>query len=352
MGSKPQTTTSNSTSNASTESEFNNWLSGLTQGTSSQSGVQNINTGGWAPAQANLQDVLSRSAALSNSGAWTPTQSAATQGGLAALGQYATQPTQTQIAGTTVSDGANFGFGTGLSQLHANASGANLDPRQNARFMDSLNFALDNAENRVNQHFSGVGRYGSGSHAGSLGRELGGIGTQAILQQYNTNLANQNAAANTLYGGGFQGVGAGQASDAARLAQAQAQLGAGQAQDQFDQQTRMAPISAVDWLRGSTLPIAQTGQTGQNTSSMTGQTTQNVTNNSGGTQSGTQVGTGSQTQQTVTPSNPWAIGLGALTAGAGLLSVDPSRYANIGTNLGNMFGGNSIGPWQTSVMRG
>jgi hypothetical protein len=53
---------------------------------------------------------------------------------------------------------------------------------------------MEDASSAANAQFSSAGRYGSGAHAGALGKELGGIQTQARLADYYKQQENQLAA--------------------------------------------------------------------------------------------------------------------------------------------------------------
>lgn len=62
-------------------------------------------------------------------------------------------------------------------------------------YMDkALNYALDPVQQNINSQFAQAGRYGSGAQAGVLARELGGLRSQAYMQNYEAERARQNAA--------------------------------------------------------------------------------------------------------------------------------------------------------------
>lgn len=86
--------------------------------------------------------------------------------------------------------------------------------KSNPYLDEVLKKAMGDAAAASNAQFSAAGRYGSGAHSGALGKELGGIESQARLQDYYTQQQNQLAAnqalaniANERAGIGQQGVG-------------------------------------------------------------------------------------------------------------------------------------------------
>lgn len=84
------------------------------------------------------------------------------------------------------------GLGTlsGVEQnLNPYASGQMI--KANPYLESVLSKAMGDASDRVNAQFSAAGRYGSGAHAGSLGRELGNIESQARMADYNQQQQNQ-----------------------------------------------------------------------------------------------------------------------------------------------------------------
>jgi hypothetical protein len=139
------------------------------------------------------------------------------------------------------------------------ASGANLDPTKNPAFMDALKAANQRTTDQVNSQFEGLGRYGSGANTLALARALNETNTSALANQYNTNLQNQQAAANTLLQGGYAGVNAGQAVDSSRQSQNQSLLQSGLLGDQYAMGQKQAPLNALQWRSGMTNPIAGLG---------------------------------------------------------------------------------------------
>lgn len=92
------------------------------------------------------------------------------------------------------------------------ASGKFLDPATNPYFEPALQGQLDKTAAQVQSQFSGAGRYGSGANTNILANELGGLRTNAFMDQFNQNVANQ--------------FGANQLIDTARNANQGMQLGA------------------------------------------------------------------------------------------------------------------------------
>jgi len=94
---------------------------------------------------------------------------------------------------------------------------SNLDPyasgaltKSNPYLDEVLKKAMGDAAAASNAQFSAAGRYGSGAHSGALGKELGGIESQARLQDYYTQQQNQLAANQALAGIANQRAGIGQ----------------------------------------------------------------------------------------------------------------------------------------------
>lgn len=98
------------------------------------------------------------------------------------------------------------------TNLSGYASGEFLDPATNPYFEPALQGQLDKTASQIQSQFSGAGRYGSGANTSVLANELGGLRTNAFMDQFNRNTANQ--------------FGANQQIDAARNASQGMQLGA------------------------------------------------------------------------------------------------------------------------------
>ena len=213
----------------------------------------------WSQAVPNLTQVLGNAGSyMATPSMFTPEMSGTTKTGIGQLAQYGTDPTATATAGNPVVQGSSQGYNAGLGTLMGMATGS-VDPRQNPALMDALKAANQITTERVNSQFSGAGRFGSGANTLALGRALNETNTSALMNQYNTNVANRINAANSLQQGGFQGVGAGQAVDASRLGQANATLQAGGLKDQYSMAQKQAPLRATEWGAGITTPIASLG---------------------------------------------------------------------------------------------
>lgn len=237
-------------------------------GSSKQTTKTDQKTDPWAPAQPGLQSILQRAGQYgANPGMFTPTFSGYTQDAVAGLGNLGRGPNQAaQMYGNAANTAAG-GLQTGYDNITATARGDFLN---NNRYLDPvLNNAMTRTADAVNRQFSGMGRYGSGAHTGVLTRELGNIEAQARLDNYNRERQNQIGASDTL---ARFGLGAGDIAQQGMGAQAQ-QLGfltqAGQMQDAMDQSVREAPLRALEYQSGLTVPIAGLGGTQQGTSTQT-----------------------------------------------------------------------------------
>lgn len=92
-----------------------------------------------------------------------------------------------------------------LGYLNPYASGAYIN---NNPYLDAIiNKSQQDAADKVNAQFSSAGRYGSGAYAGTLGRELGNIATNARYQDYVNQQNNQLNAIGQMAGIGQQGIG-------------------------------------------------------------------------------------------------------------------------------------------------
>lgn len=276
-------------------------------GGSKQTQTSSSSSNPWGPTQGPLQGIIGRAAELGGDASnFMPTFSGATMQGIGGLEQAGQQPGAAATYLNPVVSGMGQGFQTGLDQMTRTASGANLEGNPYLREM--LDYANQNTANRVNQQFSGAGRYGSGAHTGSLAREIGAQTTQALMNNYNTERGYQNAAAGTLYGGGAQGAQLAGALDQANLFDENALIQAGQMRDQIANQQRIAPMTALEWERSQIQPIGSMGGTQQGTS-----VTQTPANVPGMIMGGLQMGAGLMT------GNPFMMAGGAGSLGKGLL---------------------------------
>lgn len=278
----------------------------------------------WAPAQGNLNTVLSNSASLAgNLGNFTPNYSNSTMAGIQGLETAANAgPGAASQALGQIVPGSTEGFNTGMGQLSSVANGSFLNSNP---YLDSaLNAGRDAITNKVNSTFAGAGRYGSAAHTDTLTRGLGDLESQARMGQYNQERTAQDNAARTLYGGGFQGGALSGQLDSANLQPAQLNLQAGALRDQQSAATQQAPLNATQWLAQMTNPIAGMG------------------------------GSTNQTQTQQQQNNPLTQWLGVGQMGLGLLTGNPVSGAQ---GLLSMFGGNrgttipgtaANGGWTTS----
>ena len=242
----------------------------------------------WEPAVPGLKNVINRVNKLSkNTDLFVPVQGNTSRDGIQSTIDLARQGSAALPVLQDVVGGSAQGFGTGLGQLQANASGSNL--QGNPYLKSVLDRAASETANDVNSQFSLAGRYGSGAHAGEIAQQVGALRNQAEMGNYNTERANQVAAGNTLYQGGFTGSGQAGEIDRARLFTPQMLGLAGSAQDAQATAQKQAPLTATSWQAGLLNPIAAQG----------------------GTTSGT---------QTQTVDNPLGTVVGGLSTGLGLMS--------------------------------
>lgn len=230
--------------------------------------TQTQNSQPWRQSIPYLTDIMSRADTLSqNTGLFTPAYSGATYAaanGLGALGQTPSFGAG-QIQNAVGQTGA--GLGTGLGALGQTANGSMLGGNP---YLDAvLGKSMQDAAAGVNAQFSAAGRYGSGAHAGALARELGGIETNARMQDYTQERQNQLAAANSLGTLGMQG--AGMAGQADQLAAQQLGYGltGGSQLDQMALAQQQAPLNALNYAANITTPIGRGGGTSTTSSSST-----------------------------------------------------------------------------------
>lgn len=208
---------------------------------------------------------------------------------------------------SNVVQGSGEGYDTGLGALMQTARGDMS--RANPAFEEALRNASDGTANTVNQQFSAAGRYGSGAHTGALADRIGKLQTSARADQYNNDVQRQLTAAGQLTGQGFQGASMAPMADQASLFNANLRGQVGTQEDMMANSARMAPMQAVDWMKGSAVPIAGLG------------------------------GTSDGTKTTFTPANTAGMIAGAGMAGLGLATGNPMMMMG---GLGGM-GGGSMG---------
>jgi hypothetical protein len=76
----------------------------------------------------------------------------------------------------------------------------------NPHFQDALDYQMGNAADRVSQYMSRSGRYGSGAMGEAMGRELGGVASQALAQQFNADANRRLQAASGIQDASNQNV--------------------------------------------------------------------------------------------------------------------------------------------------
>jgi len=152
------------------------------------------------------------------------------------------------------------------SNLGGMASGQNL--LSNPHFEDALKGQIDKTAAQVQSQFSGAGRYGSGANTGVLASELGNIRSNALFNQYNQDTQNMLTANSQIDAANANRLGLMNNSFANQLGGAQAQIGAGQVQDQNAQDKLQADYSKwlaedmQDWTRLGLLQSAAAGSAG------------------------------------------------------------------------------------------
>lgn len=233
-------------------------------GGSKQTQTTSSSTSPWGPAQGALTGIIGQAQTLGGDVSnFTPTFSGATMQGVQGLENAGQQPGAAAGYLNPVVSGMGQGFQTGLGGLQNTAAGGNLTP--NPYLQQMLDYANNTTADKVNQQFSGAGRYGSAAHSGALAREIGAQTTNAMMSNYNTERGYQNAANNTLYGGGAAGGALAGQLDQANLYDENALLQAGQMRDQMATATRTAPMTALEWQKNMVAPIGAMGGQQQGT---------------------------------------------------------------------------------------
>jgi hypothetical protein len=139
---------------------------------------------------------------------------------------------------------------------------------QNQALQSQLGTIGTDVTNQVNSQFAAAGRDGSPANLQALGRGISQGEAPVIANQYNQDVQNQLAAANSLYGAGNTTYGLLNQDQAAANANAQAGVGVGtQALDaqNYDANSILAaeaqrqgiPIQNLTTLLGSVSPVAQ-----------------------------------------------------------------------------------------------
>jgi hypothetical protein len=185
-------------------------------GTSTTSQAQQSQTSPWAAAQPMLSGIMGQlNPQIANSGL-NPTESGAI-GQLTALGQ-AGNPYAPQIGANATSllngGGATNQAGA-VNQNYQNyqaatqplASNTNYDPTQAPGMQALLQQIRGDVGNSVNGQFAAAGRDMSGMNQQTLARGISQGEAAPLMAQYNTNVANQQGAAQNLYNAGNTNAG-------------------------------------------------------------------------------------------------------------------------------------------------
>lgn len=237
-------------------------------GGSKQTQQTQSKTDPWAPAQPYLQDILSKAGNYANNTAlFTPEFGQNTNQGLSNIATWSNSPSTFQQSAAPITQATTSAFPDAINTLRTTANGDMM--RKNPYLDQYLQDASNSTANSVNQQFSAAGRYGSGAHTGVLANEIGKLQTGARMQDYTQERGNQLNASNLLASLGFQGANLGQGLDQDALNRAQVLFGAGQMSDQMAMAQKQAPLTALDWLKGTTVPIASLGSNSQGTATTT-----------------------------------------------------------------------------------
>lgn len=277
-------------------------------GGSSQTKTESQTKDPWAPAQPVLNDVLDNARKYGNDpNMFRPTFSGDTRGGIAALGGLRPDAQNAVLGGLI--DKTQAGYGVGNEALMKTAGGGMLGG--NPYLDEVLKTSSSRAADAVNGQFAGAGRYGSGAHTGVLADRLGGIETNARMQNYNTERTNQLNAAGILNNDATRAAGFAGQQDAATAQGVNNQIQSGALQDQMATAERTAPLNATQWMAGLAQPIAGLG------------------------------GSSSGTSTTKTPANIGGMIGGGLMAGVGAMTGNPMMVAGGISGAAGAYGGGS-----------
>ena len=178
------------------------------QTTTTQNTSQQSQTAPWAAAQPQLKQLLGSLGGFNTS--VTPQQSAAAnalQNTAASLPSFAPQITNTA---NTLLGGGGPGYGGILSGAYNNLQGTlspylspgALNPYATPGFAQALGSLGQNITNQINDQFAAAGRDLSPGNSQALAYGLAQGEAPALAAQYNSNVSNQLAAANALFGAG------------------------------------------------------------------------------------------------------------------------------------------------------
>lgn len=104
---------------------------------------------------------------------------------------------------------SNGGFNdpqkTALAGIQSTAT-SQFDPYGNPAFRQVLDQSLDSAKQGVNANAAAMGRYGSGTHQGTMQREQGNLASRMIGDEYRNWQGRTDAAQQQLFNAGQQGM--------------------------------------------------------------------------------------------------------------------------------------------------
>ncbi len=172
--------------------------------------TQSSQTQPWQQAQPLLQGILDQSnTMLGTTGPNSTQQSAIDQLTQNAQSSPDFTPQATALTGDLFNGGTdrtgmvNSTYSDLQRRLSSAADGANIGPNGNPALKGYLDTIANDVGNSVNSQFAAAGRDLSGLNVQALGRGIAQGQAPILAQQYNTDVANQMGAANTLYGAGI-----------------------------------------------------------------------------------------------------------------------------------------------------
>jgi hypothetical protein len=211
--SQQQTTNQNTSyNNSATQNQV-----GHTTGNIQQNGTTSNTTGPWAAAQPTVTSILGQLNPLVGTSGLNPTQQAAISQ-LTGLGQ-AGNPYASAVgnsANSLLSGGGamnqagtvNNAYTAYQNAMNPLASNTNYDPMQTPGIGTQLQGLQNNITNQIEGQFAAGGRSFSPAESQALAYGLAQGMAPVLTNQYNANVANQQGAANSLYGGGINAANA------------------------------------------------------------------------------------------------------------------------------------------------
>ena len=134
-------------------------------------------------------------------------QSMAGMGSMQQGAEAAMQPggLSSQFGSIIQNGGFNDPQKTALQGIQSTAT-SQFDPWNNPAFRQVLDQSLDSAKQGVNANASAMGRYGSGTHQGTMQREQGNLASRMIGDEYRNWQGRTDAAQQQLFNAGQQGM--------------------------------------------------------------------------------------------------------------------------------------------------